>query len=325
MNRIVISLFVSIVVVFPHAALSAKFQRPNMANLNLFTWDGQSNPSRARNKCLKMYDGAKGSPAPYNFNLSVTPQALPSGGYSNSTFWLINTADDSLALKVTLSLSRNGSSYDVLAPGAPETGLVGTDCSQSNIPVYLKADVAAADAYRVLAGTYKTKFEVKTCAENSSSYGTACKTDKNDVSVTLVVPPLIQVSNLNDLDLGAYFSTGLAPAGDDICVYSNTGAYQLTVTGTAGTAPYGATDFVFAGDVLPYTIKVGDSAVSANRGAVQNGVAETGMSTGQAAGAYDVNCTANNAYIEASVLQSDLDGTPAGNYLDTITVTAIME
>lgn len=316
-----------VVAICSQGAFSAKFQRPNLGNLLLPAWDGVSPLSLSKSKCRGYFDGTNAAPLPFDFNLTMTQPAPPSG-YAATAFWLVNTVDSTQALRVTLSLSRTGASYDAFAPGETKTGLEGTDCNITSVPIYHKAEISTADAYRVPAGTYETIFDLEACEEKSitENYQGKCKADKNGVKVRVIIPPLIQISDLSDLDFGTYGAAGaaLTAVGDEICVYSNTGAYQLTVSGTAGTSPYAVTDFVFGGDVLPYTISVGDVAGSANRGAVQNGVAETAMSTGQTAGAYDVNCAAKNAYIEAAVLQSDLDATPAGSYLDTITVTATM-
>jgi hypothetical protein len=65
--------------------------------------------------------------------------------------------------------------------------------------------------------------------------GTLGATSQGTLNITLTIDPLVQISDLDDIDLGTFTGTGPMTGSDNVCVYSNNGAFDITATGS-GTA-----------------------------------------------------------------------------------------
>jgi len=114
---------------------------------------------------------------------------------------------------------------------------------------------------------------------------------------------LVQITKLDDIDLGTHGNlTETATGTDEVCVFSSTGAYGITITSDNGL--YALTD-PNANTNIPYSI------------------VWTANMLGNSA---DTDCNGEtNASYEISVTAADFNAADPGSYTDTLTLKVIPE
>ncbi|HSG89845.1 MAG TPA: hypothetical protein VLA56_11585 [Pseudomonadales bacterium] len=146
--------------------------------------------------------------------------------------------------------------------------------------------------------------------------GTRGLESTGDLQVTLSVNDRVQITRLNDIALGAFSGTGDLVGADGFCAYRNgSGLYDLTVS--SANAAAGVFRAVSGTDFLAYTVKVDQDADASDgtlttSGAVQAGLAGSGTSTTCA--------NSDNAAVEVTFAEADLQAAPTGAYVDTLTL-----
>ncbi|MEC9345054.1 MAG: hypothetical protein VYB54_02435 [Pseudomonadota bacterium] len=135
---------------------------------------------------------------------------------------------------------------------------------------------------------------------SSSSQGSA--------SITATIVPLVQISGLDDLDLGEVGGTDVS-ASDGLCIYSNAGRYRITASGNGGDGGFQLTGRD-QGGALPYQVtwQRRDGAATA----LQAGAAMT-VQTGGVVGA-DCAGGGANAGIRVDLSAQAAAGLPADSY-----------
>lgn len=140
------------------------------------------------------------------------------------------------------------------------------------------------------------------------------------VDVSLEVPPLVRISDLEDIDLGT-FAGGALAGRDDVCVWSTTRAYTITASGTGvGFELSGAA----SGDTLAYSVEWADNAGETSGATMSSGTALTGRT----ANATSPDCSAGsnpNATVIVEVGEADLAAAAADTYSGTLTLVVAPE
>ncbi|MFZ5724456.1 MAG: hypothetical protein ACOY33_12460 [Pseudomonadota bacterium] len=134
--------------------------------------------------------------------------------------------------------------------------------------------------------------------------------------VSLTVPNIVRISNLNDIPLGTYAGVDMS-GSDDVCVYRNiTGNYRITADSTNGA---GAFELEDAGNtsVIPYTVSWGAAALTENTALTgQTGAATTSTTCGGTP----------NVTVGVGVLATDIEAaTVTGSHSDTLVLTLTSE
>lgn len=121
----------------------------------------------------------------------------------------------------------------------------------------------------------------------------------------------VQITNLDDINLGAQGNlTATATQSDDVCVFSSTGGYNITLTSANGT--FELTDASTTTNI-PYTV---DWIAGTTTTAVYN-TPITGLTGDSTA----VDCNAGtNATFSVSVAAPDFNAADPGSYTDTLTM-----
>lgn len=121
----------------------------------------------------------------------------------------------------------------------------------------------------------------------------------------------VQITNLDDINLGAQGNlTATATESDDVCVFSSTGGYNITLTSTNGV--FELTD-ANTTTSIPYSV---DWIAGTTTTAVYD-TAITGLTGDSTA----VDCNAGtNATFSVSVTAPDFNAADPGNYSDTLTM-----
>lgn len=158
-------------------------------------------------------------------------------------------------------------------------------------------------------------------ATNDGALNTASSGGDLDINVT--IQDQIQISNLNDIDLGTYSGSGALTGSDSVCVYRNgAGNYSMTIDGGSSG---GAVDAAAAGaftlqnataDEITYTVSYDSAAMTAN-------TAATGLT-----GAHTTspNCSSGtNKTVEVAITEAELQAAKPGAYVGTLWLTVAAE
>ena len=157
--------------------------------------------------------------------------------------------------------------------------------------------------------------------------GTPGPTSTGSSVVTIIKQDAAQITKVNDLNFNnpGFLSNDVRLA-DDVCVFSTTGAYNVTLTSTNGT-----NDFLLrngSGDDLPYAVAWGDDGAL---GALGSGTAITGGGplAAQPANATDLDCASDaggvNAAFAVEIEAADYNGAPIGTYTDILVMVVAPE
>lgn len=144
--------------------------------------------------------------------------------------------------------------------------------------------------------------------------------------VTAVIPQLIRITGLDDLDMGTYdpAAPGDMTANSVFCVYRNStaGEYTLKLEGDGGLDA--TTDFEIDNgtEELAYTVDFGDDSA----GALTNYATPAADLTDQVANSVDATCTTGvQAELEVTVDGTDALNAKAGTYTGDLIVTVTVE
>ena len=146
--------------------------------------------------------------------------------------------------------------------------------------------------------------------------GTLGSTSTGTAIINISKQNAVKITNLDDLDLGtAGFLSATATASDDVCVYSSTGGYNITITSANGT-------FQLEDDNTPTNIPYSLNWTAGATTAVTYNTAIVGLVGNQSA----VDCGGStNASFEVSVTAADFNAADPGSYTDTLTLSVIPE
>ncbi len=148
-----------------------------------------------------------------------------------------------------------------------------------------------------------------------ASAGTLGATSTDDSVITLEVGASVQISNVDDISLGAYGGTGVFSGSTEYCVHKS-GASNYRVTLTTDTGSFKVSS-ITSGDNINFTAKI-DGDADASDGAVVTYNVATAAMTGSAS----TNCGGtDNGAIEVSFAQADLLAvSSAADYTATMTI-----
>lgn len=169
----------------------------------------------------------------------------------------------------------------------------------------------------LLAGALTVASVLPVTTALAAEDGEIGETSTGELDVTLDIEPLVRISNLDDLEftIEGDWDGGDVSLSDEICVWSNTGKYLLTVEGDNGD---GEEFFVENGDgdLVEYT---------ATWHAPGDGIAP--VLNGDERGGYDaddedIDCGDGEqmATFEVTFAGSELQSAASGSYTDTLTL-----
>ena len=122
---------------------------------------------------------------------------------------------------------------------------------------------------------------------------------------------VVQITDLDDINLGTAGNlTATASASDDVCVFSSTGGYNITITSANGA--FQLEDANTTTDI-PYSLDWTAGSTTA--------VTYSTPVTGLVGDSTSVDCNAStNASFEVSVTAADFNAADPGSYTDTLTM-----
>lgn len=145
--------------------------------------------------------------------------------------------------------------------------------------------------------------------------GTAGSTSTGVINITITIPNLARISALNDIALGTWSGSGPLNGRDNaICVWSSTGGYSVTATGSGSG---GAFQLASGTNRVDYTVQWAQTGGASSGTAMTAGGALTGRTT--TATATDCSTGASStAGVFVSISAAELASSPAGTYTGTL-------
>ena len=136
------------------------------------------------------------------------------------------------------------------------------------------------------------------------------------LGLSLDIADRVQITGLSDIALGTYSGSGDLTGSASFCVYRNgTGLYDLK----ASSANEDGVVFraIGGGEFIPYAVKVDADTDASDGVAVDSGTAETGLQGHATA----TDCGgSDNAAVQVSFAEADLQAASTSAYADTITL-----
>ncbi len=128
---------------------------------------------------------------------------------------------------------------------------------------------------------------------------------------------VVQITMLDDINLGTHGNlTATATGDDDVCVFSSTGGYNITITSANGS---------FDLDDANTTTDIPYSVVWTAGASTATAVYATAM-TGMLGNSTATDCNGvTNANFEVSVTAADFNAADPGSYTDTLTLLVTPE
>lgn len=165
-------------------------------------------------------------------------------------------------------------------------------------------------------GTYTRVFDVE--VENAIGGGGP---DRTTLTVSVVIPDSIRVSNINDIPLGIWSGIGDMVGSDSLCVFRAAGGiYGVRLSGSG---PGGAFQLANGPSIIPYSVAWNDGST--------NAVATANVMLNARAGAVAGSSTCNggasdNATLTVTVLAADIAAsTDSGVHSGVLTITVVTQ
>ena len=155
-----------------------------------------------------------------------------------------------------------------------------------------------------------------TSAAFAASDGSLGSTSTGELDISITLPEVVRISDMDDLSFGTYDRSGNETANDNVCIYTNDAQadYRITLTGDGAGNAFTVTDGT---NTVAYAVKWND-AQGTGGPSVSTGVALANQTN---ANTQDTGCNGGtNANIEVTFHESALLAAPSGNYSGTLTV-----
>ncbi len=150
--------------------------------------------------------------------------------------------------------------------------------------------------------------------------GTVGATSTGTLDVSVAVPEVALIENLTPISLN--HTAGSNTVGSDtFCIWSTTGGYNITITSQNG----GGGNFIAANgpDQVGYSVVFDDSTDPSTGATVVEGTPIGSLLTPD--DSFPAGCAADNAVLEVTFLDGDLNTAGAGVYTDEVTLIVAPE
>ncbi|MFZ5724457.1 MAG: hypothetical protein ACOY33_12465 [Pseudomonadota bacterium] len=244
---------------------------------------------------------------PYDVNVNIggTAQAyaLWAGGVGPGVAVDVGWRD--LLAGTAYTLSPNVATARVMT-GNSSTGCPGNDNGRITLRV-LDANLRS-----LAPGSYTRSFNVVV-----TNAGAGRKTHSATVTLTINIPTVARISQLNDIPLGTWSGVGNMTGSDTLCIYRNSaGLYSITATGSGAG---GAFTLANGAATIPYAATWNDGTGAA---ALTTGVALANRTNAWTAGDGCNGGVSNNATVAVTVTAASLAAAAAtGAYTGVLTLT----
>jgi len=225
-------------------------------------------------------------------------------------------------LKVSLGWRGNatGGNFVTLRPQETSGDVTGrqdgaSDCSQPEALATIRIDISATTLATAQAGTYSGTFQIDVWQFTGNGSGRYPSSGPIYQSFSVTIPELVQITNLDDIDLGSFDGVNDLTQGDDICIFRNGfGDFRIKASGGSGTADA----FLLSNGAgqIPYQVALKDDAMASFV------TVAAGQWLGGLNGHGSQNCGGGtNASFQVTALASDMMTATSGTYSGTLYLT----
>lgn len=282
---------------------------PNPPNNFNTQWDGSSNIVIEEGFCAVSFR----SIGPFRlFNTGIDFSLSSSNGYSvDNRYLLINNLDGtSLPFTIELLNVDSGAYQNALPETETSSGTGLGDCSgEGQSPFIIRLTIASSEMANVSQGTYNTTLTMTAEQTNSNSPET-----NDNININITIPYIVQVSQLNDMNLGSYTFIGDLLGEEQFCIFRNKN-YTFNIRfndGESGSLYYlrGEEDNY----LLPYIVDF-----KYETGAYINTFKNSTITYTPPTSS--VNCNNQDSYfIRVTIIEAELQKAYADNYKSTLNV-----
>lgn len=157
---------------------------------------------------------------------------------------------------------------------------------------------------------------------HAATQGAVGSTSTGSVSISVTVPNLVRLTNLDDISLGTWSGTGDMSGSDNVCVWSTTRKYAITATGSGTSGAFTLTNGGASPSTLAYSVEWKDTSGAASGSALTTATALTG----QTSNVTSTTCGGGtNATLLVKILEANLAAAPAATYTGTLTLVIAPE
>ncbi|MFL0810490.1 MAG: hypothetical protein K6L76_08755 [Agarilytica sp.] len=160
----------------------------------------------------------------------------------------------------------------------------------------------------------------------SATQGTTGTTSTGTLDVDLIIPDLVRITDLDDIDLGTYTGTGTETGNDDMCVFRNgAGNYSVTVTTNKGDFRISRGSGGTAAEDIDFSAYWNDATTTTGRAALTY---NTALTTQTGAYTTDTDCDSGgslNANFSVEIAESDMQTKNPNTYSATVTIVIAPE
>lgn len=296
---------VIIVAAWPMPAYASVLDIRGVDSIYLINWNGSGGLTGEDDYCVISRSG--GTPLPYDV------AAWADGFHDGEDFVLRNASSEELKVSLSWRGNATGGSFVPLQPYETSGDLTGQqrgarNCRQSDANATIRIDISAATLASASAGTYSGTFRI-----DALQYGGDNLYIYQSFSVTL--PELVQITDLDNIDLGGFDGVNDLIEGDEICIFRNGfGNFRIKASGGpsdvdafllsngAGQIPY---QVAFKGDGMASFVSLAEGEWLA--GSNGHGSQDCGGGT--------------NASVQVTALAADMATATPGTYTGTLYLT----
>lgn len=287
------------------ASVDARISVSPRATTQVITWTG-GDLIQVVDLCIESLE----EPSPNTFIL--IPYRASASIAGSTAYELKLAAQPPIPAAVTLTDLVTGTDYTPAQGVFTPTTLSGTyrNCPDGN-NFRATIFVSAADLGDSLPGTYTATFRI-----DLQNDGSGKKQDFSNIDLSVTIPAIIRVGNVDDVVLGLFDGVNDQSGVDTLCVYRNGGTLYSVILSGSGTG--GAFTLANGAVAVPYAVTWDDGNGAAT---VTPGVALLNRDN-----AFNANSSCNagaadSATLGINVLASDLlSAMIPGQYAGTITI-----
>lgn len=280
--------------------------------ISLVSWNGSGGLTGEDDYCVVSYKRRR----PRQYDVAAYANGYIDG---DGDFALENSFGEQLKVFLSWRGNATGGSYVPLRPNESSGDVTDRqdgafNCGEPNALATIRLDISAAALASASAGTYSGTFQIDAWQfdNNGNRYPSSGPVYQ---SFTVTLPELVQITNLNDIDLGNYDGVSDLTQSDDICIFRNGfGSFRIKASG----GPSDGDPFLLSNgaDQIPYLVALKDNAMASHVSVTE------GQWLGGLNGHGSQNCGGTtNASVQVTALASDMVSATPGTYAGTLYLT----
>ncbi|MFC6634821.1 hypothetical protein [Microbulbifer taiwanensis] len=286
-------------------------------------WNGSGGLTGEDDYCIRSFErirghGSQNGRYPRDYDVAAYGDSYIDG---DGDFALENGSGEQLKVSLSWRGNSTGGSFVTLRPNETSGDVTSRQngavrCNDSDAAATIRIDISAATLASASAGTYAATFRIDAWQfdDDGSRYPSSGPIYQ---SFTVTLPELVQITNLDNIDLGSFDGVSDIIEGDDICIFRNGfGNFRIKANGGPGDGD----PFLLSNGTsqIPYQVALKDDSmpdpISVTEAQWLGGL--MGHGSKDCGGGNNTN-----ASVQVTTLASDMATATSGSYLGTLYLT----